>query len=163
MFQFGWMWVFLWIKLSLHFCSMWDRLGWLNWFWKFLYEGLSSFNVKRFYYSYAWCWSLCERRDSFCTGLFLGNSVDSSLCFWLASLHSVSYFFFLYWSTSSLLCTVFDSISSKIDEVLSINPSGNVFVLGGFNVHHKDWVIYSGGNDRPGEFCYNFSISNDLT
>ena len=58
---------------------------------------------------------------------------------------------------------VFDSISSNIDEVLSINPSANVFVFGDFNVHHKDWLTYSGGTDRPGELYYNFSISNDLT
>ena len=32
----------------------------------------------------------------------------------------------------------FDSISFNIDEVLSINPSANVFVFGDFNVHHKD-------------------------
>ena len=56
---------------------------------------------------------------------------------------------------------VFDSISSNVDEVLSINPS--VFVFGDFNVHHKDWLTYSGGTDRPGKLCYNFSISNDLT
>ena len=62
-----------------------------------------------------------------------------------------------------LLSTVFDSISSNIDEILSINPSANVFVFGDFNVHHKDWLTYSGGTDRPGELCYNFSISNDLT
>ena len=35
--------------------------------------------------------------------------------------------------------------------------------LGTFNIHHKDWLTYSGGTDRPGELCYNFSISNDLT
>ena len=70
---------------------------------------------------------------------------------------------FLYRSPSSALCTVFDSISSNIDEVLSINPSTNVFVFGDFNVHHKDWLTYSSETDRPGEFCYNFSISNDLT
>ena len=58
---------------------------------------------------------------------------------------------------------VFDSISSSIDEVLLINPSANVFVFGYFNVHHKDWLTYSGGTDQPGELCYNFSISNDLT
>ena len=58
---------------------------------------------------------------------------------------------------------VFDSVSSNIDEVLSINPSANLFVFGDFNVHHKDWLIYSGGTDRPGELCYNFSISHDLT
>ena len=26
-----------------------------------------------------------------------------------------------------------------------------------------DWLTYSGGTDRPGELCCNFSISNDLT
>ena len=93
----------------------------------------------------------------------LENSADSYLCFQLPLLHSVSYFFFLYWSPSSSLCTVFDSISWNIDEVLSINPSANVFVFGNFNVHHKDWLTYSGGTDKPGELCYNFSISNDLT
>ena len=95
--------------------------------------------------------------------LSLENSADSYLCFRLALLHSVSYFFFLYRPPSSSLCTVFDSISSNIDEVLLINPSANVFVFGDFNAHHKDWLTYSGGTDRPGELCYNFSISNDLT
>ena len=61
------------------------------------------------------------------------------------------------------MCTVFYPISSNIDEFLSINPSTNVFVLGDFNVHHKNWFTYSGGTDRPGELCYNFYISNDLT
>ena len=39
------------------------------------------------------------------------------------------------------------------------------FALGYFNwkVHHKDWLTYSGETDRPGELCYKFSISNDLT
>ena len=55
------------------------------------------------------------------------------------------------------------SVSSNIDEVLKINPSANVFVFGDFNVHCKDWLTYSGGTDRSGELCYNFSISNDLT
>ena len=58
---------------------------------------------------------------------------------------------------------VFDSILSNIDEALSINTSANVFVFGNFNIHHKDWLTYSGGTDRPGELCSNFSISNDLT
>ena len=90
------------------------------------------------------------------------RKLSRSLCFWMAFLQSVSYFSFLYQSPSSLLCSVFDSISSKIDEVLSINPSDNVFVFEYFNVHHKGWLSYSGGTDRPGEFCYNFSISNEL-
>ena len=99
----------------------------------------------------------------FAQDLSLENSSDSYLCFRLALLHSVSYFFFLYRSPFSALCTVFYSVSSNIDEVLSINPSANVFVFGDFNVHHKDWLTYSSGTDRPGELCYNFSISNDLT
>ena len=59
---------------------------------------------------------------SFARDLSLEN-----LCFQLALLHSVSYFFFLYHSPSSSLCTIFNSISSNLDEVLSINPSANVF------------------------------------
>ena len=99
----------------------------------------------------------------FAWDLPLENSADSYLCFRLALLPSVSYFFFLYQSPSSALCTVFDSISSNIDEFLSINPPAYVFVFGDLNVHHKDWLTYSSGTDRPGELCYNFSISNDLT
>ena len=38
-----------------------------------------------------------------------------------------------------------------------------MFVFGGSNVHHKDWLNCSGGTDRPGELYCNFSISNDLT
>ena len=74
----------------------------------------------------------------FARDLSLENSADSYVCFWLALLHSVFYFFFLYWSPSWSLCTVFDSISFNIDEVLLINPYANVFVFGDFNVHHKD-------------------------
>ena len=61
------------------------------------------------------------------------------------------------------MSTIFYSISSNIDEVLSINSSANVFIFGDFNFHHKDWLTYSGGTDRPGKLCYNFSTSNDLT
>ena len=71
--------------------------------------------------------------------------------------------FFLYQSPFSSLYRVFDSISSNIGEILSINPSANAFVFGDFNVHHKDWLTNSGGTDSPGEQCYNFHISNDLT
>ena len=83
----------------------------------------------------------------FARDLSLENSADSYLFFRLALLHSVSFFFFLYPSPSSALCTVFDSISFNIDEVLSINPSANVFVFGDFNVHHKGWLTYFGETD----------------
>ena len=61
------------------------------------------------------------------------------------------------------LCTVFDAISSNMDEVLSINLSAYVFVFRNFNAHCKDWLTYSSGTDRPGKFCNDFSISNDFT
>ena len=99
----------------------------------------------------------------FTRDLSLENMVDSYLCFQLALLHSVSYFFFIYQSHSLSLCTVFDSVLSNRDDVLWINPFANVFVFGDFNVHHKDWLTYSGGTDRSDELCYNFSILNDLT
>ena len=41
--------------------------------------------------------------------LSLEISADSYLCFWLALLHSVSFFFFHYWSTSLTLCLIFDA------------------------------------------------------
>ena len=67
----------------------------------------------------------------FARDLSLENSTGSYLCFQLALLHSVSYlFFFIYQLPSLSLCTVFDSISSNKDEVLSINPSANVFLFG---------------------------------
>ena len=65
----------------------------------------------------------------FARDLSLENSADSYLCFRLALLHSVSYFIFLYRSRYLLLCTVFVSVSSNIDEILSINPSAKVFVF----------------------------------
>ena len=97
----------------------------------------------------------------FTRDLSLENSADSYLCFRLALLHSVSYFFL--YRSPSFLCTVFDFISSNIDQVLQINPSANVFVFVDFNVHHKDWLTHSGGTDRPGELCNDFPISNDYT
>ena len=99
----------------------------------------------------------------FTRDLSLENSADSYLSFRLALLPSVSYFYFLYRLPSSSLCTFFYSSSSNTDEILSINSSANVLVFGDFNIYYEDWLSYSGGTDRPGELCYNFSISNDLT
>ena len=98
----------------------------------------------------------------FARDLSLKNSANSYLCFRLALHHSVSHSFFLYQSSSLSLCMVFHSISSNIDEILSINPSA-VFAFGNFNVHHKDWLTYSGGTDRPDELSFIFSILHDLS
>ena len=61
--------------------------------------------------------------------LSLENFADSYLCFQLALLHSVSYFFFLYQSPYLSLCTVFYSFSSNIDEVQPINQSRSTHLL----------------------------------
>ena len=136
-------WLILWF--------MWDKLGWLNWFWQFFSEGLSYFNFKGFSYSSAWFCSVCEGRTSFCTGLtsrelcrfLLMFSINfASLSVLLLFPQLITFFIFMH---------IFDAILSRIDEVLSINPSANMFVFGDFNVHHKDWLTYSGGTDRLGE------------
>ena len=121
-----------------------------HWFWQFHCEGLSSFNSKRFYSHIHGLAVYVKKGLPLSWDLSPENSADSSLCFRQALLHSVSYFFFLYWSPSLSLGTVFDSVSPNMDEVLSIIPSANVFV---FRV-----II-----DRPGGLYYNFSTPNDLT
>ena len=151
MFQFCWMWIFPWIKLSWHSCSMWNKFWWFDWFWRFLCEGWSSFNPKRLYYSYAWSCSLCERKTSFCTGLisrklcrflFMFSTGFTSLSVLLLFPLSITFFVFVhsFWSYF-------------IDQVLSITPS-DMFVFGDFNVHHKDWLTYSSGTDRPGVIIF---------
>ena len=59
----------------------------------------------------------------FAWDLFLENTANSYLYFQLALLHSVSYFLFLYQSTSLFLYNLLDAISFNIDEVLLINLS----------------------------------------
>ena len=146
------MWIFPWIKLSWHSCSMWDKLNDLIDSFQFLCEGLSSFNPKRLYYSYAWSCSLCKRMTSFLlrrTYLWKTLQILTYVFNWL---HFTQYL------------TSFSSIDHLLRhyEVLSINQSANVFVFNDFNVHHKDWLSNSGRTDRPGELCYHFSISNNL-
>ena len=66
-FKFCWMRIFPWTKLSLHSSSMWDELGWLNWFWQFLKSFIPWING--FSYKYEWTSSLFEGRPFFCMGL----------------------------------------------------------------------------------------------
>ena len=128
------MWIFPRIKLFWHSSSMWDKPGWLSILWQFFCEGLSSFNSKGFY--------------SYALLIFLND---------FTSLRFLT--FCLYYSPSSSSCTAFDAISSNTDEVPWINSSANVIVFGDFITHHKGWGAYSGGTNRPGGLCYNFSIS----
>ena len=67
--------------------------------------------------------------------LSLENSADT---YFIQCLTSFSYL-----SSFSPLCTLFDSILSNIDEVVSINSSINLFVFGDFNIHHKNSMVFS--------------------
>ena len=144
------MWIFPWIELWWHSCSMWNKLEWL------IDSGNSTVKgylplIRKDSISHIHGLAVYVKKGlPLSWDLSPENSADSSLCFRQALLHSVSYFFFLYWSPSLSLCAVFDSVSPNMDEVLSIIPSANVFV---FRV-----II-----DRPGELYYNFSTPNDLT
>ena len=82
--------------------------------------------------------AVCVEGLAFARSLLLESSADSCLCFRLTLLHSVSCLFFLYRSPSSSLYSVFNSVSSNIDEVLWINPPADIFE--DFNVHHNDWL-----------------------
>ena len=103
--------------------------------------------IRKDFSTHGWSRSLCEGRTSFCTGL-----ISRKLCKFLRM-----------FSTCFTSLSVLLLFSSNIDEVLSINPSADVFVCEDLNIYHKDWLTYSDGTDRSGELCNNFSISNDLT
>ena len=127
---------------------MWNKFGQVEWYWQLICEGLSVFNLKILYYSCTWSCILCKERTSLSMGFISRRLRSFCSWFWLILLHSMPYFFFLYWSLSLFLCTVLDPISSNINDVLSISPSANVFVFRNFNVHYKDWLSYSGGTNR---------------
>ena len=129
---------------------------------QFLSEGLSSFNLKGFCYIYTWSSSLCEGKTSFCIGLTMRKLSDFFFVF-ATGFTSFSVLFII-----PLLIIIFffvhgiGAISFNVDQVLSINPSVNVFVFKDFNFHLKDWMAYSDGTDKSGELCYNFLILNTL-
>ena len=84
----------------------------------------------------------------------LENSADSYL-FFLTGCTPLSVLLFPLLITFFIFRHGFLFYFMCIDEVLSFNPSANVFVFGDFSIHHKDWLTYYGGTDRSGELCYN--------
>lgn len=77
------------------------------------------------------------------------------MCLQLALFHSVSYLYFLYWSPSFYLWTVFYAVLSYIDKVLLVISSANIF--GDCNIHQN-----VNGTDKPDELCYNIFIFQSL-
>ena len=100
---------------------------------------------------------------SFCAGLFSKKLWEFLLLFSPGFTSFGILLLFLNQSPSSFLCSVFITVSLSINEVLSINPSANVFVYGDFNINHKEWLTFSSGSYRPSGLSYNFCTSNDLT
>ena len=43
-----------------------------------------------------------------------------------------------------------------------MTSSANLFVFGGFNVHYKDWLTYSGEIDKAAKLCYIFFLSQTI-
>ena len=87
--------------------------------------------------------------------LYPESSADFYLCF-SAGFASLSVLLFPLLITFFIVMHGFDSISCNKYEVLSISPSADVFVFADFNAHHKNWLTYCDGTDRPGEPCYKF-------
>lgn len=53
--------------------------------------------------------------------------------------------------------------SLNILKILLINPDASLFIFRDSKIYDEDWLTYSVGIDAPGELCYIFSISNNLT
>ena len=84
-------------------------------------------NSKRFWYSNTWSCSLVKGG----TFSYIG-SIPKKLRIIIFSsgfIRVSAFFFFVFQSPPSFMCTAFYAISSNIDEVFSINPFSNVSVL----------------------------------
>ena len=105
---------------------------------------------------------LCEGETSFCIGLIFRKVTQFFFVFFTGFTSFSVLLIFPLLMTIFVFVHGFDAISSNIDQILSVNPSANVFVFSNFKVHHKNWLTYSAGTDRSGELCYDFPILNFL-
>ena len=98
---------------------------------------------------YAWLVVYVNKGLPFAQKLLLKTLKSLISCIWLALLHLLSGICFLYQLPPPFLCTGFDAISSRMDEVLSVNPFADVFFFGDCNnLYHKDWLTFSGWAGR---------------
>ena len=59
--------------------------------------------------------------------------------------------------------SVYEILTSHIQEFYAKDPSCEVVVCGDFNAHHKSWLGFSGNTDVHGDAALTFSLLNDLT
>ena len=111
--EFCWLCIFRWIKFSGHSCSMWDKLGWLNWFLQFICESC---------YSCALSCSLCEKGLPFCGFLLMFLTSFTSLNVLLLFPLQITFLFILFHltqmkfsrSTHLLVCLSLETLISII-------------------------------------------------
>ena len=78
----------------------------LNLFWPFFWERLSSYNPKRFCYSYAWSCCLCEGKTSFSIGPYLLKTLQILICVvaWLYVIRCLTPLFSIFIFLHSFWC-----------------------------------------------------------
>lgn len=116
-------------------------------------EAISSFNWKWFYYLQAWFSGSCKGSTSFYTWPFpwkpwlffsIGLTSLSNLSLFPLSI-AIMFFVNSFWCCF-VNCTV------------CLDLFRNIIILLDLLVHHKGWLTYSGGTDRPIKLWHNFHI-----
>ena len=67
-----------------------------------------------------------------------------------------AYMFYMYRPCDDNLAV--NIISNKIDKILVDNPSANINVCDDFNIHNKEWLVYSNKTTPEETKCHNFSV-----
>ena len=115
LFEICWMWIFPWIKLlTLILCVI------QSWMTQLILAILTMMDylplIRKDSVTHMYGLGVYVKQGlPFAQNVSLENSVDSNICFWLALLHSVSYFFYLYWSPL-LLCMLFILFHQWLDQ-----------------------------------------------
>lgn len=77
--------------------------------------------------------------------------------FWVALIHSMSFFFIVYHTQDDGI-VILDSITEKIDDIVS-GHSLVIIHICDVNIHHKEWLVHSITTDKEWKYCYDFSSS----
>ena len=80
----------------------------------------------------------------------------------MALVHTTAFVLFRYRPSDDNLAVV-STISTKIEQIVIANPSARIHLCGDFNVHNKDWLVFSNKTTQEGIDCYNLAIGHDLT
>ncbi|MPC46629.1 hypothetical protein E2C01_040353 [Portunus trituberculatus] len=103
------------------------------------------------------------RNDLTCSHAHALESSEFSSIWLRFNTHSLSEFIYAVYRSpnSSDYSKFFDYLTSRVKHILSLYSFAEIFILGGFNIHHQLWV-FSPFTDHPGELAFNFAIFHDL-